>query len=253
MARRAQRPQLVVAEDAQAPKRRNRVNLFEIAYQRIEEMLVTCELQPGRFLSLQDLQAMTGLGRTPIHHAVNQLAADTLIIIRPRHGLQIAPIDLARERLLLRLRRDLERFVIGLAAERAGPSHRNQMLHMERLLRERRDTLTLPEFNTLDRRIDGMVLAAAAEPFLEHTLRPLHTIFRRIGFIYHSHMPRQIGLSGTIDHHLAVLNAIATRHAERATAASDALIGFVDGMFDEMEAAIDPSLLDCSVEPLLGA
>ncbi len=253
MARRAQRPQLVLAEDAPAPKRRNRVNLFEVAYQRIEEMLVTCELQPGRFLSLQDLQAMTGLGRTPIHHAVNQLAADTLIIIRPRHGLQIAPIDLARERLLLRLRRDLERFVIGLAAERAGPSHRNQMLHMERLLRERRDTLTLPEFNTLDRRIDGMVLAAAGEPFLEHTLRPLHTIFRRIGFIYHNHMPRQIGLRGTVDHHLAVLNAIATRHAERATAASDALIGFVDGMFDEMEAAIDPSLLDCSVEPLLGA
>ena len=253
MARRAERPQLVLAEDATAPKRRNRVNLFEVAYQRIEEMLVTCELQPGRFLSLQDLQAMTGLGRTPIHHAVNQLAADTLIIIRPRHGLQIAPIDLARERLLLRLRRDLERFVIGLAAERAGPSHRNQMLHMERLLRERRDTLTLPEFNTLDRRIDGMVLAAAAEPFLEHTLRPLHTIFRRIGFIYHNHMPQEIGLAGTIDHHLAVLNAIATRHADRATAASDALIGFVDGMFDEMEAAIDPSLLDCSVEPLLGA
>ena len=217
MARREQRPQLVEAEAA--PARRNRVNLFEIAYQRIEEMLVTCELPPGRFLSLQDIQAMTGLGRTPIHHAVNQLAADTLIVIRPRHGLQIAPIDLARER----------------------------------LLRERRDTLTLPEFNTLDRRIDGMVLAAAGEPFLEHTLRPLHTIFRRIGFIYHNHMPRQIGLAGTIDHHLAVLNAIATRHADRATAASDALIGFVDGMFDEMEAAIDPSLLDCSVEPLLGA
>lgn len=253
MARRAERPQLVLAEDAPAPTRRNRVNLFEVAYQRIEEMLVACELPPGRFLSLQDLQAMTGLGRTPIHHAVNQLAADTLIIIRPRHGLQIAPIDLARERLLLRLRRDLERFVIGLAAERAGPSHRNQMLHMERLLRERRDTLTLSEFNTLDRRIDGMVLAAAGEPFLEHTLRPLHTIFRRIGFIYHNHMPRQAGLTGSIDHHLAVLNAVATRHAERATAASDALIAFVDGMFDEMEAAIDPSLLDCSVEPLLGA
>lgn len=253
MARQPTRPKLVATGEPPAPQRRNRVNLFELAHQRIEELLVKCELAPGRFLAMQDLQDVTGFGRTPVHHAVNRLAADTLIVIRPRHGLQIAPIDLARERVLLHLRRDIERFVIRLAAERAGPSHRNQMLHMERLLRERRDGLTLAEFNTLDRRIDHMVLAAAGEPFLEHTLRPLHTIFRRIGFIHHTHMTQKTSLSGTIDHHLAVLNAVATRHAERAVAASDALIAFVDTMFDEMEARIDPSLLDCSVEPLLGA
>ncbi len=76
---------------------------------------------------MNDLTALTGLGRTPVHHAVNRLAADTLILIRPRHGLQIAPIDLARERTLLQLRRDLERFVVRLAADRAGPGHRNQI------------------------------------------------------------------------------------------------------------------------------
>ena len=38
---------------------------------------------------------MTWIGRTPIHQAVNKLAADTLIIVRPRHGLQIAPIERA--------------------------------------------------------------------------------------------------------------------------------------------------------------
>lgn len=253
MAKRPSRPRLVAEGETSVPPRRNRINLFELAYHRIEELLVKCELAPGRFLAMQDLQDLTGFGRTPVHHAVNRLAADTLIIIRPRHGLQIAPIDLARERVLLHLRRDIERFVIRLAAERAGPSHRNQMLHMERLLREKRDGLTLAEFNSLDRRIEQMVLAAAGEPFLEHTLRPLHTIFRRIGFIYHSYMAEKTTLDGTIDHHLAVLNAIATRHAERAVAASDALIEFVDSMFDEMEARIDPSLLDCSVEPLLGA
>jgi len=244
------RPRLAESEQ---PARRNRINLFELAYERIEELLVRCELAPGRFLAMQDLQDITGLGRTPVHHAVNRLAADTLIIIRPRHGLQIAPIDLARERVLLHLRRDIERFVIRLAAERAGPSHRNQLLHVERLLRERRDDLTLAEFNQLDRRIDQMVLAAAGEPFLEHTLRPLHTLFRRIGFIYHSQMAREANLAGTIDHHLAVLNAVATQQPDRAVAASDALIAFVDAMFEEMETRIDPSLLDCSVQPLLSA
>jgi DNA-binding GntR family transcriptional regulator len=253
MARSKSQPTLVEVTENDVPRRRNRINFFELAYQRIEEMLVTCALQPGRFLTMQDLQDMTGFGRTPVHHAVNRLAADTLIVIRPRHGLQIAPIDLARERVLLRLRRDIERFVIRLAAERSGPSHRNQMLHMERLLRDKRDSLTLAEFNTLDRRIDQMILAAAGEPFLEHTLRPLHTLFRRIGFIHHSYMAGDARLDGTIDCHIAVLNAVANRHVERAVEASDTLIAFVDGMFDVMETRIDPSLLDCSVEPLLGA
>jgi DNA-binding GntR family transcriptional regulator len=233
------------------PRRRNRVNLFELAYQRIEELLVDCTLKPGRYLTMQDLQDITGFGRSPVHHAVNRLAADTLILIHSRHGLKIAPIDLARERMLLRLRRDIERFVIQLATERSGPSHRNQLLHLERVLREKRSTLTLADFNALDRRIDRLIVSIANEPFLEHTLRPLHTLFRRIGYIHHTHMSGQSNLDGTVDHHLAVLTAVANRHVERAVAASDALMDFVDSIFDVMEVEIDPSLLDSSIEPLL--
>ena len=235
------------------PSRRNRVNFFQLAYQKIEDLLVNCALRPGQFLTMQELQNLTGFGRTPVHHAVNTLAADTLIIIRPRHGLQVAPIDLARERMLLGLRRDMERFVIRLAADRASLSHRNQALHIERMLRERRASLTLDEFNSLDRRIDTLILEAAGEPFLAHTLRPLHTLYRRIGFIYHRHMPGQEDLTGTIDRHLAILNAVANRRVDRAVEASDALIAFMDSMFEAMEAGIDPRLLDCSIAPLLGA
>jgi DNA-binding GntR family transcriptional regulator len=153
--------------------------------------------------------------------------------------------------MLLQLRRDIERFVIRLAAECSGPSHRNQFLHIERVLRERRDSMAVEEFNVLDRRIDKLILAVAGEPFLEHTVRPLHTIFRRIGWVHHRHINGDTGLQTTIDCHLAVLNAVANRHIKEAMAASDALIDFVDRMFDGMEREIDPSLLDCSLEPLI--
>jgi DNA-binding GntR family transcriptional regulator len=158
----------LVRSDEGAPARRNRVNFFELAYQRIEDLLVNCELKPGRFLTVQELQDVTGFGRTPVHNAVNQFAADTLIAIQPRHGLQIAPIDLSRERLLLGLRRDIERFVVKLATERASLSHRNQALHIERVLKEKHDTITLDQFNKLDRRVDELLLEASGEPFLTH-------------------------------------------------------------------------------------
>ena len=250
MAKRKGALELVRADASDVPSRRNRVNFFELAYQRIEDLLVSCELKPGRFLTVQELQTVTGFGRTPVHNAVNQFAADTLIIIRPRHGLQIAPIDLARERLLLGLRRDIERFVVKLATERASLSHRNQALHIERALKEKHDSITLDEFNKLDRRINALLLAASGEPFLMHTMRPLHTIYRRIGFIHYRYMPGHTDLSGTIDRHGAILNAFANRHVDRAMAATDALVDLVDAMFEGMESGIDPSLLDCSIEPL---
>ncbi|MCT7377939.1 GntR family transcriptional regulator [Chelativorans salis] len=239
------------AIDITPPTRRNAVNLLELAYERLEHLIVTCELRPGAFLTIQDLQDILGFSRTPVHQAVARLAIDTLMIVRPRHGLQVAPMDLARERLLLKLRRDLERFVIRLAAERSSSSHRNQMLHLARYLRERRDAITIGEFNAFDWRIDQLILAAAGEPFLEHTLRPLHTIFRRIGWIYHNRTSGHSNISETIDAHLSVLDAVVNRDAERAVLSSDSLIDFVDSMFDVVERDVDPEFLDCTLEPIL--
>lgn len=256
--RAAERPRLVKPDEATAqgpPPRRDRASLAELAYERIEDLIVDCELRPGRFLSLQDLGEITGLSRTPVHQAVGRLADDTLILVRPRHGLQIAPVDLARERTLLDLRRDIERFVIRLAAERSGSSQRNQLLHLERTLRERRDTMNVAEFNAIDRRINRLTLAAAGERFLEHTLRPLHTIFRRIGWIYHTQTGGggEASLRATLDRHLALASAVANRHVEAAVAASDDLIDLVADMLDVLEREADPALLDCSLEPLIPA
>lgn len=232
------------------PARNNGTNLATLAYDRLEEMIVTCALPPGLFLSIQDLQEKTGLGRTPIHQAVSRLAADTIIVIRPRHGLQVAPVDLVRERTLLQLRRGMERFVVRLATERAGASHRNQMLHLGRMLHERAAVMTIDEFNRLDRRIDQIFVAAAGEAFLEHTLRPLHTIFRRIGWIYHSRVRPKEGLATTLGCHSEVLDAVLARQVDAAVAASDRLIAFSDSMFDVLGRGIDPTLFDCNLEML---
>ncbi len=243
----AKKRQSAMLDPVAAAPRRNRVNLADLAYERCENLIVTCDLRPGAYLAIQDLQDATGVGRTPIHQAVSRLAADTLILVRPRHGLQIAPIDLARERTLLRLRRDMERFVLQLATDRAGAGHRNQLLHIGRTLRARAADMDIGAFNQLDRRIDHLLIAAAGEAFLEHTLRPLHSIFRRIGWVYHSWIRPKEGLANTVACHLAILDAVARGDAAGAAAAADDLIAFVDSMFDVMGSGVDPALLDCNL------
>jgi len=251
MNRPQRRPQLVANEGRATPEGRPRarglINQVDMAYERIEHMLVNCQLKPGRFMAMQELQELLNFGRTPVLQAVRRLADDTLVIVSPRHGLQIAPIDLARERGLLPLRRDTERFVIRLAAERSGPSQRNQMLHLMRSLREQPAKMTINKFNVVDRKVDHLIMAAAGEPFVEHTLRPLHTMYRRIGWLHHTEIGRGQNLQQSIDCHVALLNAVANRHVDQALVALEDLIGFVDSMFEMLEHEIDPSLLDCSL------
>ena len=146
------------------------------------------------------------------------------------------------------MRRDVERFVIRLATERSGASQRNQMLHLTRQLIEHGAEMTIEQFNGIDRRIDQLFLSAEHEPFVERTLRPLHTIFRRIGWIYHMQTAHHAKLQATIDGHVAVIDAIANGHVDAAIAASDGLMDFVESIFDVLERAVAPALLDCSLE-----
>ncbi|WP_342358806.1 GntR family transcriptional regulator [Terrarubrum flagellatum] len=219
-------------------------SLATVAYDRIEDLIVHCRVAPGASITTKEIQELVKLGRTPVHQAVRRLAAETLIAIRPRDGLQISPIDLQRDRRLLQLRRELDRFVAELATERLDANQRNRLLHLGAVIRERRPGMDVQEFNTYDRQLDAILIDAAAEPFLERTLRPLHTIFRRTGNVHLTHLGGAVGLARTIDCHLALLGAIVDRNKKAAQLASDELIDFAQSMFDSLEGNIDPKLLN---------
>jgi DNA-binding GntR family transcriptional regulator len=230
-----------------SPAPRSDTSLADTAYVLIEDLIVHCRLAPGIDVHMAELQVIVGIGRTPVYQAVRRLAAETLLRIRPRDGLQISPIDLKRDRKLLNLRRDLDRFVVDQASEKLTGNQRNRLLRLGQTIRERRPLLDVHAFNQLDRQLDAILLDAAGEPFLDRTLRPLHTIFRRAGHVYLLHLGGQTGLDQTIDCHLALLDAVAERQRRQAITASDRLIDFADSMFDALEVGIEPGLLDASL------
>jgi DNA-binding GntR family transcriptional regulator len=231
------------AAAASAPTR-GAESLAVVAYDRIEDLIVHCRVAPGAGITTHALQDLVALGRTPVHQAVRRLSAETLIRIRPRDGLEISPIDLQRDRRLLQLRREMDRFVAELATERLDANQRNRLLQLGATMRARRRVMDVQEFNIYDRRLDGILLDAAAEPFLDRTLRPLHTIFRRVGHVYLSNIGASAGLAKTIDCHVVLLSAVVDRNTKAAKAASDTLIDWAQTMFDSLEGHIDPLLLD---------
>lgn len=221
-------------------------DLTAAAYERIEELFISLRLAPGMTLRTQDLQALTGLGRTPVHQAVRRLAAETLLDVQPRNGLRVAPIDLARERRLADLRRDMDRFVIAAAIEGMEGNERARLLHIKRRLEEERPAITLDRFNVLDKAFDMLMIQASRERFLERSLRPLKALGRRAGYLDISRISGAKGLDETVRHHLAIIHAVLDEDVARAQAMSDQLVAFGLVMLDRLEQNIDPALLDIS-------
>ncbi|MBN9114117.1 MAG: GntR family transcriptional regulator, partial [Pandoraea sp.] len=61
--------------------------MVDMAYEWIEEAIVTLRLAPGSTLSELQLSEMTGFGRTPIREAIQRLAREHLIVVLPQRGL----------------------------------------------------------------------------------------------------------------------------------------------------------------------
>lgn len=221
-------------------------DLTSIAYERIEELFISMRLHPGATLRTQDLQELTGLGRTPVHQAVRRLSAETLLDVQPRNGLRVAPIDLARERRLTDLRRDMDRFVVGAVIAAMTANERARLHYIMRRLEEERPAITLDRFNVLDKAFDMLLIQASRERFLDRSLRPLKALGRRAGYLDITRISGPQGLDETVGHHLAIMAAILEGDVDRARAMSDRLVDFGLVMLDRLERNIDPALLDLS-------
>ena len=95
------------------------------AYRALERMIVTLELAPGSVTTEGALIERLGLGRTPVREAIQRLAWEGLLDVRPRAGLAIAPLHAGDWLRVLEARRGVEvilarsaaRFVSGSTAE----------------------------------------------------------------------------------------------------------------------------------------
>jgi DNA-binding GntR family transcriptional regulator len=107
-------------------------DLTQTTYDLLRARIAAGELVPGQRLQLEVLSAQLGVSRTPIRDALNQLAAEGLIEIRPRRGTFVARVDQHTVAELYQLRLMIDGFVGNLVAPTVSTA---QLRTLRRLLR----------------------------------------------------------------------------------------------------------------------
>jgi len=200
-------------------------SLSEQARARLEEMIVTLQLEPGSLWSEGELATLTGMGRTPVREALKRLEAEHLVCIVQRHGVQITEIDPVQQLYMLETRRELERLAARQAARRRSVEQARLCVELAARIRSAGRDGDVVAFMRLHRQAVAVILGAADNRFLAAALSPFHALSRRFYFQHHRHAR---DLVRACNHHAAMLRATAAGDSERAAKAADAVLDYVE-------------------------
>ncbi len=160
-------------------------SLQEIAFHRLEEMIVRLEFAPRSVLTEKRLAAAIGIGRTPVREAIQRLALAGLLEVRPRRGIYVTDVDGESVRRMLEVSRGIDSAVARGAALRATPAQRRSLMRIAAEFESaasRHDPVGLLR---ADSEFNALCLAAMDNEHATKICRMIHPHTRRFWFCHH--------------------------------------------------------------------
>ncbi|WP_281969116.1 GntR family transcriptional regulator [Roseovarius nanhaiticus] len=196
------------------------------AYKAIEAMILYGEVAPNSLVSEAQLMRQTGLGRTPVREALQQLSRNRLVEIYPSKGVLVPRVSVEEQLRILETRRVLEVLAVRLACERSTEEERQRMASMATFL-SRHEPEIREYIGTLTETHD-LIVAGAHNEYLTMAMAPLQGLSRRFWISRLTDGPREIRIGSKL--HIMTLKAIVAQDSAAAEKASrdlnDYLVNF---------------------------
>lgn len=149
-------------------------SLRDAAYDAIKHRIITCVFKPGDYLNEASVCETIGIGRTPVHQAIDRLMLDGLLEVIPRKGIIVKPISLDEVLKITEVRRVNEPYCARLAAERAD---NNDIAALGDILHRAdawTDVRNIEQMMLLDREFHMALARVARNAVLATILQNLH-------------------------------------------------------------------------------
>jgi DNA-binding GntR family transcriptional regulator len=194
------------------------------AYRALEEMITTLDLEPGSLVSEAALSERLQIGRTPVREALKRLEYQHLIEILPRRGIRVSTMHVEDQLLQIEVRLELERLVAVLAARRATPEERVELVEMADEIEEAAERADALGVLRIAARIHAKTTEYARNPFATSAVTPLRVLARRFWFAHNRTEATSVEVARK---HGYLLRAISRADEAEASSASDLLMDAV--------------------------
>jgi GntR family transcriptional regulator, rspAB operon transcriptional repressor len=198
-------------------------------YKVLREAIVSLELKPGQSLDKQVLGERFGVSRAPIYDAFTRLQAEALVDVAPQRGSRVSLIKLSDARENMFVRRALE-VETARAIAKTIPGDKlealKQNLRYQRAAVDNNDTAGFYRF---DLEFHAVLFEALGFDRVKAMAETARLGLERVRLLLNSRRRQEV----TLQEHEAILEALATRHAN---GAANAMAAHLDAVMKELEA-----------------
>lgn len=198
---------------------REQQSLTQAAYETLRSDLLTCRLQPGTRLKINELCERIGVSQGAVREALSRLSSEGFIVVEPQRGFSVAPISAADLIHLTDFRCDMEAMCLrrsielgDVAWESSLVAAYHQVSHTPE--RDPNDPERLSEaFSVVHRNYHEALVAACDNPWL---LRVRSMLFAQSERYRLLSLPLSKAQRNVDHEHRAVMEAALARDADRA-------------------------------------
>ena len=191
-------------------------SLRDLAYEAIKHRIITCAFKPGEYVNEASVSTLLGIGRTPVHQALERLMLEGMVEVIPRKGVIVKPVSLHEVVQIIEVRLLNETYCVRLAAERADDSEVAALADILARAQEWKAVRNVEQMMLLDREFHLVLARAAKNAILGDILRKLHERSLRFWFISLNAPGHHESVQ---DQHQAILAAVRRRDPDAAEAA----------------------------------
>ena len=196
-------------------------SLLDMAYDEIKRRITICAFRPGDYLNEAEISTMLGIGRTPVHQAIDRLMVEGLVQVMPRKGIIVKPVSLDEVLQTIEVRLLNESYCVRLAADRASAAEMDELTSILARAQNELATRDGERLMRLDREFHGVLAQSARNPVLTELLGRLHDRSLRFWILSLNTPGHHLSVQ---EQHLAILAAIRDRDPDGAEQAMRAHI-----------------------------
>ncbi len=188
--------------------------LAERGYERLRDLIISAQLEPGRLIDEEHMIERLGIGRTPLREAMRRLRAEGLLEIYPHRGTFVPGVTVRDLRQISEARRVLEGYAAARAAHSTSEILRKDLAVAYEQLKTLEDT-DAGRLLDIDARMHETIYRAMDNPYIESTLKHYFTLSQRM---WNYVLPRLQVMKPHVDEHLALLQAVMDQKPDEAEA-----------------------------------
>ncbi len=207
-----------------APLTEKPESLTQLVYQALRDAIISKRLPPGERVSEASLARQLRVSKTPVREALLRLHAIGLVEADGGRGGRIVRPSAELIRHTYEVRSALESLAARLAAERATPAQRSQLLELAAASLAAAQDQDLDGFRRHDETFHDVLAAASANSYLARLIDNAYTL---TAAARQRDVPRAGDSTDCATGHIRIAEAIAGGHAAAATAEAAAHVEMV--------------------------